>query len=75
VIGLALAFLPSVISAIITGSATSSVAIRYTSRKLAPPLAPVRYGNFQMLPRPTAEPSVAERTPKAELKPSRLVCC
>src|SRR6478609_1917446 len=31
--------------------------------KPAPPLEPTSYGNFQMLPMPTAEPTVASRKP------------
>src|SRR5574343_245241 len=68
----ALALRPSMISAIITGRPTSRVASTYTTRKLAPPLAPVTYGNFQILPRPTAEPSVAANTPKLLVKASLL---
>src|SRR5471030_1061533 len=73
VMGLALVWRPMVISAIMTGKPMTSVASRYTSRKPAPPLAPVRYGNFQIFPKPTADPSVAASTPKLELKPPRLI--
>ena len=41
------------------------------STKAAPPFEPVRYGNFQMLPRPMAEPTVAVKAPSVEAKPSR----
>src|SRR5512133_2258913 len=70
--GFALASRPSEISAIITGRPTSKVASKYTSKKPAPPLAPVRYGNFQILPRPTAEPRVAASTPNPVVKPARF---
>ena len=41
------------------------------STKAAPPFEPVRYGNFQMLPRPMAEPTVAVKAPSVEAKLSR----
>ncbi|GFO63542.1 hypothetical protein GMPD_14610 [Geomonas paludis] len=39
----------------------------------APPFRPVSAGNFQMLPKPTAEPSVAAMTPKPDVKLSRAL--
>src|SRR5690349_21072887 len=58
-------------STTITGSPTSATATRYVSTKAAPPFEPVRNGNFQMYPRPMAEPTVAAKAPRLDAKASR----
>ena len=50
---------PSTISAIMMGRPMNATHARYTSTNAAPPCSPVMYGNFQMLPSPTAEPMAA----------------
>ena len=46
---------------------------RYIIMKAAPPFSPTRYGNLHRLPRPTAEPAIARRTPKRLPKLSLLI--
>lgn len=41
---------------------------KYISKKAKPPLAPILYGNPQILPRPIATPIAAIRNPKLDLK-------
>lgn len=41
------------------GKPISAIQSKYTNTKAAPPLSPTIYGNFQILPRPTAEPAAA----------------
>src|SRR5690606_39030851 len=63
---------PSICSEIITGNPTSTVQTRYTITNAAPPFCPVMPGNFQIFPRPTAEPMVAARTPSPVANASRF---
>ena len=37
--------------------------------KIDPPLVPAMYGNFQIAPRPTAEPAEARMKPRREPQP------
>ena len=41
------------------GKPISAIQSKYTNTKAAPPLSPTIYGNFQIFPRPTAEPAAA----------------
>ena len=47
-------------SAIKIGMATKNTQTRYTSTKAPPPLAPVRYGNLHIFPKPTAAATAAK---------------
>ena len=58
-IGLIRALRPSNTSAIMTGIPTDRMHSRYTITNAPPPYSPVMYGNFQILPNPTAEPTAA----------------
>ena len=42
------------------------------SMKMEPPFVPAMYGNFQMAPRPTAEPADARMNPILEDQAERL---
>ena len=54
------------------GIPTSKTLIKYVNTKAPPPFCPVRYGNFHMLPKPTADPKVAKKTAKPDEKDSLL---
>ena len=56
-----------------SGSPTTSVDRIYTRRNEAPPCSPVKAGNFQILPNPTDDPSVAANMPRREANRSREV--
>ena len=43
---------------------TNETNIIYTIKNANPPLAPILYGNPQILPKPTAEPIAAIKNPK-----------
>ena len=43
------------------------------SMKMEPPFVPAIYGNFQMAPRPTAEPADARMNPTLEVQAERFI--
>jgi hypothetical protein len=57
------------ISVTITGKHKIKQQAKYISKKIAPPPCPTSKGNFQMLPRPTAEPAAAKMKPILLLNP------
>ncbi|MNN23176.1 hypothetical protein D3C81_1365630 [compost metagenome] len=57
---------PMASSAINTGKPTTIKQIIKRRKKAAPPFCPVIYGNFHMLPRPTALPIAASIKPDEE---------
>ena len=57
---------PKANSASITGMPNTAIHTMYSNRKAAPPLSAVSAGKRQILPKPTAEPTVAANSPNFE---------
>ena len=55
--------LPSTVSDVIRVYPKVKASMIYTSTNAPPPYFAARYGNLQILPRPTAEPAVARTYP------------
>jgi len=59
------------ISETMTGKQSRKQNIRYISTKAAPPPLPTSKGNFQIFPKPTADPAAASIKPNLELNSPR----
>jgi len=58
--GLFLPIRPNVTSATIIGRAIITIQRIYTMTNAPPPFSPAIYGNFQIFPKPTADPAAAK---------------